>query len=127
MPTIVVQPELYKRVEEAAQAQHSNPEAILTEAIQHYFWELDRRKISEETRRYRQQHNELKAQYLGQYIAMHDGQVIDHDGDFTVLRQRVRQQFGRMPVMITLVEAVPAPPLTRKSFTLQNAPHEISL
>ena len=39
------------------------------------------RKISEESLAYQQRHAELKAQYLGQYIAMRDGQVVDHDTD----------------------------------------------
>ena len=54
-------------------------------------WELDRWKISEESQIYQRRHAELKAQYLGQYIAMHDGQVVDHDNDFVALRERVRR------------------------------------
>jgi len=69
-------------------------------------WELDRRKVSEESQAYQQRHAELKAQYLGQYIAILDGQVVDHDTDFMALRQRLHQQFRRTPVMITLVEEV---------------------
>ena len=46
--------------------------------------ELNRRKSSAESRTYQQRHAELKAQYLGQYIAMHNGEVVDHDMDVTV-------------------------------------------
>ena len=84
-------------------------------------WELDRRKISEESQIYQQRHTELKAQYLGQYIAMCDGQVVDHDMDVTILRQRVRQRFGRKPVMITLVEEGAERPLVRHGFRLEPA------
>jgi hypothetical protein len=83
--------------------------------------QLDRRKISEESQTYLQRHTELKAQYLGQYIAMNDGQVVDHDMDVTILRQRVRQRFGRKPVMITLVEEVAERPLVRYGFRLEPA------
>lgn len=84
-------------------------------------WELDRRKISEESQVYQQRHAELRAQYLGRYIAMHDGQVVDHDNDFVALRQRVHQQFGHSPVMITLVAEAVVRPLVRSGFRMEAA------
>lgn len=119
MGTVVVKPELYKRVEEAAQEHKASVDEILTKAIERYLWELDRRKVSNESQVYRQQHTELKGQYLGKYIAMHDGQVVDHDSDFRVLRQRVQQRFGRTPVMITLVEDIADQTLARRGFRLE--------
>ena len=105
MPTTVtVETELYNRIEKTAQEHQANVDEILNQAIRRYLWELDRRKISEESKFYRQRHAELKEKYLGQYIAMHDGQVVDHDPEFQILRRRVRQQFIHTPVMITLVE-----------------------
>ena len=83
--------------------------------------ELNCRKISEESRTYQQRHAELKAQYLGQYIAMHNGEVVDHDMDVTVLRQRVHQRLGRKPVMITMVEEDAERPLVWHGFCLETA------
>jgi hypothetical protein len=51
---------------------------------------------------------------------MHEGEVVDHDPDFTVLRQRIRQQYGHTPVMITHVEGQPEYPLTRRRFQREN-------
>lgn len=120
MPRIAVEPELYRRVEEASLEQKASIDEILAEAVRHYLWELDRRKISEESEIYRQRHAELSAQYLGQYIAMRKGQVVDHDTDFQTLRQRIRQRFERMPVMITLVEDVAERPLVRHGFRVED-------
>jgi len=89
---------------------------LLTEAIRRHLWELDCRRISEESLTYQQRHVELKAHYLGEYIAMCDGQVVDHDPDVVVLRQRLRQRFGRKPVMITLVEKVAEQVIVRHGF-----------
>lgn len=119
MPTVAVEPELYKRVENAARERQVNVDGILAEAVRRYLWELDRRKISEESARYRQQHAELAPQYLGQYIAMRDGQVVDHDSEFQPLRQRVRQRFADTPVMITLVEPAAETDLTRHGFRME--------
>ena len=123
MPTIAVAPELYRRVEEASLEHKASTGEILAEAIRRYLWELDRRKISKESNIYRQRHAELKAQYLGQYIAMHNGQVVDHDTDFQTLHQRIRQRFGRTPVMITLVEDVAERPLVRHGFRMEMPGH----
>jgi len=119
MSTVFVEPELFKRVQEAALEHKTGVDEILAKAIQSYLWELDRRRISEEGRIYRQRHAELRTRYLGQYIAMHNGQVVDHDADFQELRQRVRNRFGRTPVMMTLVEEFAERPLTRHGFRME--------
>jgi Arc/MetJ family transcription regulator len=115
-PRLVIEPQLYTRVAQAAEEHKIDIDRLLTEAIRRYLWELDRRKISEESLTYQQRHAELKAQYLGQYIAMCDGQVVDHDTDVVALRQRVRLRFGRKPVMITRVEEIAERPLARHGF-----------
>lgn len=105
MPTVVIEPELYKRVEEVAAEYEASTDEIFVEALRSYLWDWQRRKISEESEIYRQRHPELRDQYQGQYIAMHNGQVVDYDTDFKSLRQRVRQRFGRTPVLMTLVKS----------------------
>jgi hypothetical protein len=121
MPTITIEPELYQRIEKAALTQQSDIVVLLHKAVRHYLWELDRRKISEESKIYRHRHAELKEQYLDQYIAMHEGQIVDHDANFSVLRQRIRQKFGPAPIMITLVEDTPERVLTRHGFQLETS------
>ena len=119
MPVVAVDPELYKRVEETAQDRQESIDEILAEALRLYLWEQERRKISEESQIYRQLHVQLKDQYLGQYIAMRNGKVIDADPDFDAPRKRIRQRFGRKPVMMTRVEEVPEPLLTRRGFRME--------
>jgi len=119
MPTIAVEPGLYERVQIAAQECQASVDDLFAWAIRRYLWNLDRRKISAESQVYRQRHAELKDRYLGQYIAMHNGQVVDHDPDFQTLYRRIRQRFGRTPVMITLVEDMAEQGLTRHGFRLE--------
>ncbi len=119
MSTLVIEPQLYERIELAARDHKANVNQLFSDAIRQYLWELDRRKIAEESRAYRQLHAALKAQYLGQYIAMHEGQVVDHDTDFQVLRQRIRRRFGHTPILITLVEDLPERPVTRRGFVVE--------
>ena len=119
MPTVAIEPRLYRRVKETALEHKVSIGEILAKSVRLYLWELDRRKISKESKVYRQRYAELKEQYLGQYIAMRNGQVVDHDPDFQTLRQRIRQCFGRTPVTITLVEDVAERPLVRHGFRLE--------
>lgn len=120
MHTVTIESDLYNRIEQAAQSRKAEVDDILNQAIRRYLWELDRRKISEESKLYRQHHAQLKEQYLGKYIAMHQGQVVDHDQEFTALRQRVRHRFEHVPVMITLVEETPEQVLVRRGFRLED-------
>jgi hypothetical protein len=41
-----------------------------------------------------------RQQYAGRYVAVLDGQVIDHDPDQRALYLRIRAQFGRQGVLI---------------------------
>ena len=122
MPTIVVEPELYKRVEAAAEQQQTSVDAMFTEAVKRYLWDLARQKVAAESRLYRQQHAALKERYLGQYIAMHEGQVIDADADYQTLYQPVRSNFGGEAVMITLVGETPETVITRRGFQYATRP-----
>ncbi|MCW5853939.1 MAG: hypothetical protein KIT87_27985 [Anaerolineae bacterium] len=116
MPTIIIEPELYRRVEAAAEQQQTSVDAMFTEAVKRYLWDLAREKVATESRLYRQQHAALKERYFGQYIAMHEGQVVDVDTDYQVLYRRVRSQLGDAAVMITLVGETSETTIARLGF-----------
>ena len=46
--------------------------------------------------------------YGDDFVAVHNGQVVDHDGDRLILYRRIRTRFGDVPVLITLASA-PSP------------------
>lgn len=116
MPTVTLDQNVYKRLKAAADENETTADALLENAARQYLWELERQKISEESAMYRQQYPELKEKYLGQYIAMHLGKVVDHDIDEDALWKRVRQRYGRTPVLILRVEETPDRTLTRLGF-----------
>lgn len=59
--------------------------------------------IEREQAAYEAQHSRLLETYAGQYIAMWQGQVVDHDADRTALGRRVRARYGDEPILITPV------------------------
>jgi hypothetical protein len=54
-------------------------------------------------------HPVLKQKYAGQHVAIHEGQLVDHDEDAMTLAQRIRERFGRTPILITHVDDNPLP------------------
>jgi hypothetical protein len=41
---------------------------------------------------------------LGEYVAIHNRQVVDRDREFQMLHTRIRQRYGRQAVLIRKVE-----------------------
>lgn len=76
---------------------------LAEKAIRQYLRrEADKKIIQEETA-YRAQYPQLKDQYAGQYIAMHNGQVIDNSPDEMALYRRIRQQYPLFGILIKQV------------------------
>ena len=57
-------------------------------------------QVAQEETAYQAQHAQLLTQFPGQFIAMHNGQVIDHDTDELALFLRVRRQFSQIGILI---------------------------
>ena len=66
--------------------------------------EADEAAITREMEAYVALHPSLKANYLGQYVAILDGQLVDHDGDPSALYQRIVARYGDRFVWLTAVE-----------------------
>ena len=60
-------------------------------------------------------HVDLLANYLGQYVAMMDGKVIDHDQNQYELWLRIDKSFRDMPVLIKPVLSDPVERYMRRS------------
>ena len=91
---------------------------LLEQAVRGYFatdvprdtttdeaWNGQRQQIEIEQQSFAAQHDVLLRAYAGQYIAMFQGRVVDHDLDRVALSERVRDQYGNQPVLITIVRA----------------------
>jgi hypothetical protein len=88
---------------------------LLNKALKSYRRQLEEAKIEAEKQEYLRQHTQLKQTYLGQFIAMHHGQVIDHDQKFETLHRRIRQKYGREAILMRRVEEEPDRPLVWRS------------
>jgi regulator of sigma D len=66
--------------------------------------ELQRAGIRAETQAFWEMHTDLVKDYLDQYVAIYQGEVVDHDREVSQLDQRVRERFGLRPVLIAPVK-----------------------
>ncbi|MEZ4659774.1 MAG: hypothetical protein R2911_19635 [Caldilineaceae bacterium] len=58
---------------------------------------------------------ELIAKHLGQYVAIHQGKVVDYDSDKALLRARVARVYPQDVVLIRQVRQTPRPPFRLRS------------
>ena len=107
MSDINIDPHLYEQITRAAGERDIPPSKLLAEAVQSYLRQLDKDRLSRELEAFLAMHPELVDQYLDQYVAIHQGEVVDHDGDFINIHDRVRQRFGQQPVLIRRVTGKP--------------------
>jgi len=90
-----------------AEQENKEISELVNEALRQYLWEAKERKIDREMEAYRTMHIELKQRFLGKYVAIHNGELVDHDADRHVLSRRVRQEYRSVAVLITPVEEKP--------------------
>ncbi|MDY7077877.1 MAG: hypothetical protein SXV54_13250 [Chloroflexota bacterium] len=78
-------------------------EVLADKAIRRYLRQEAEKKIRREEQHFRVQHTQLLDQYASQFIAMHEGKVIDSDADELALYLRIRQKFPMVGVLIRRV------------------------
>lgn len=117
--TLSLHPALWQQLEQTAEEQEMEVTSLIETALQAYLRQREREQIADEAQAYHELHPTLAQQYLGQYVAVHHRQVIDHDVDFQALHTRIRQQLGRRPVLIRRVEAAPERSLVFRSPILE--------
>lgn len=108
--TITLPDHVYRRVQNLArEAQRDVTELVaerVVDSFAGYTFPVDpnRPKMLRERAAYEALHTSLLRDYLGQYVAIYQGQLIDADPDVMVLDERVRNKYPDEVIMITKVE-----------------------
>lgn len=98
----------------------SELELVITEDAAVVRAKTDAPRLHENTRRtemlqqtavFEAQHAQLSQDYLGAYVAIHKGKLVDHDPDHTQLVRRIQSQYPGQIVLIRQVTEEPAPHL----------------
>ncbi|MCB8945977.1 MAG: hypothetical protein H6658_19700 [Ardenticatenaceae bacterium] len=106
--TLTIPDKLYRRAQQVARMKQQDVSEVLVEAIQLTDvgeGSLERETaVAREEAAFQQLHPKLWQQYPGQYVAIHDGQLVDHDTDQVTLFLRMREQYPDEFVWIAPVQ-----------------------
>jgi hypothetical protein len=100
MLTVTLKPDVAEQVSQLAAAIQTEADALVDKAVRAYLVLLRQEKIRAETEAFDQQRAQLLEQYRAEYVALHQGQVIDHDPSLRTLHWRVFARLGHTPVLL---------------------------
>lgn len=107
MATVILDPELVQQIENLTGKANADAQTFVEKAVRAYLLQMQRGKIRTETEAFKAQYEQLRTRYSGQYVAIHQGKVIDHDPDLRTLHLRVYEKLGRTPVLLKRVTDEP--------------------
>lgn len=96
--------ELARTIQKEAKARGKTVEDFLRSAVQRERTLAERQKIEEEQEWWANLPLTERAKYEGEYIAIHNRKLVDHDKNENKLYSRVREKYGRTPVLIMPAE-----------------------
>jgi len=107
MGEIVLRSDLHETLEKDAEREARSVNEIVNEAIERYLHERQIAELDVEIAAFEKLHPELRLKYLGQWVAVHEQKLVDHDRDRAALYKRVRAAYGRTDVLIRQVTERP--------------------
>lgn len=107
MDEIALRTDLLETLERNAVQEARSVNEIVNEAVERYLHERQIAKLDAEIAAYERLHPDLRQKYLGQWVAVHEQRLVDHDSDRATLYKRVRATYGRTAVLIRQVTELP--------------------
>jgi hypothetical protein len=104
MSEIVLREPLASRLRQEAEARGVDVESLIDSALRHYRFQSQRDKLNVESEWWRTAPPEFRARYAGEFVAIHEKSIVDHDADEESLRKRIRAKYGKIPVLVTPAE-----------------------
>lgn len=104
MSTLQISDDLAQLIQREAANRGMPIEDFLKAVLQRERTLTDRLKIEQEQEWWLSSPLSERAKYEGEFVAVHNQRLVDHDKDAAVLTQRVRAQFGKTAVLIMPAE-----------------------
>jgi hypothetical protein len=102
MPTIALQePFLVEEVQQVAEREGLDATDFVAEAVRRHLATYRQKRIVAETEAWYRLSAEDRKRYEGKFVAVYGGQVVDSDPDRLSLYLRLRERYGRQPILIT--------------------------
>ena len=113
--------QLYERVKQTAQNKQQSVDEYVLELIASTLAENDiipttnDEALAQEAQAWDSLYPMLKEKYPGQYVAIHQGQILDVDEDALSLNRRVRTNHPNKTIWVSRVEEEPFPEIFMRS------------
>ena len=104
MSKIILSEPLASQIRQEAKALGVDIEKYLESVLRHHRFHSQQAKVAAEAEWWSLQSEEVKARYAGEFVAIHQQAVIDHDKDEDVLRKRIRTGYGKTAILLTPAE-----------------------
>ncbi len=104
---LVLRADLRETLERDAEQEARSISDIVNEAVERYMRERQRTKLDKEIAAYEALHVELRQKYLGQWVAINNQRLVDHDSDRLALYRRTRAKYGHTSVLLREVTEQP--------------------
>ncbi len=96
-------PRLVRQIEQLAGESQRTAEEVVASALEAYVDTLEREAIAAESEAFWQMQPQLVRDYPGEYVAIYQRRLVDHDADVHQLEARVRDRLKTAPVLIAPV------------------------
>lgn len=100
MTTLQISDELAQEIWQEAETRGLPVEDFLKAAVRRERTLADRRKIEQEQAWWLNQPLKERAKYDGQFVAIHNQSLVDHDESEEALQSRIRAKYGRTAVLL---------------------------
>ena len=91
---------LIERLEQVAAQRSVTVNQFLEEAISSYLRQIEQQEMAKNIQAFNTRQAEINQAYADAYVAFYAGELVDHDCDYLALHHRIRERFGRRPVLI---------------------------
>lgn len=126
--TVTIPQKLYRRVRDLARARNQPVDDVLADVLEQALpadysspIDIEDDAVVREMQAYIQMHPLLKKKYLGQHVAILNGQLIDVDEDYGALYERIDAKYPAQFVWMATIEDEPMPTLVFRSPRLEAA------
>ena len=104
MATWQISEELTQEIQIEAEARGLPVEDFLKAVIRRELTLADRRKIEQEQAWWLSLPLSERAEYAGQFVAVYERTLVDHDPDESALYHRIRARYGKIAVLVMPAE-----------------------
>lgn len=111
MQTVTLEPELLTQVSQLVGDSATTLEDFVNEAVRAQIDRMADEILEREIAAFEGMYPHLRQTHFGQYVAIHNGQLVDSDPDFESLFLRTQAKLGTTPVLVRRVTQTATPEL----------------